>query len=136
MVTDHPYAWQPDDRATRPSCGQCHLPPGQHQIMPGRRVYRWADITRPGDYFGPVVGYTGDLPSVSFLKPNARDADVPPRARSVQHVCSPPHIFRECPDGSLEVRQSISNLSRGDRDGASDDGWHGYLDEGNVWRQV
>jgi hypothetical protein len=72
---------------------------------------------------------------VLFLKPNARDEDAPPRARSIQHVCSPPHSFRECPDGSLEIRPSISNLLR--RGGPeTDDGWHGWLDEGHVWRQA
>lgn len=104
--------------------------------MIGRRVSSFAGIEQPGDYFGPVMGYTGDLPAVFFLKPNARDKDAPPQARSVQHVCSPPHRFRECPDGSLEIRASISNLLRGDATGQSDDGWHGYLDEGHAWRQV
>jgi hypothetical protein len=103
--------------------------------MIGRRVQSFGEIERPGDYFGPVKDYTGDLPAVFFLKPNARDEGVPPRARSVQHVCSPPHTFRECPDGSLEIRPSISNLAR--RGGPeTDDGWHGYLDEGSTWRQV
>lgn len=105
-------------------------------ITAGRRVASMTEIGQPGDYFGPVTGYTGDLPAVFFLKPNARDPDAPPRARSVQHVCSPPHSFRECPDGSLEVRPSISNLLRRDTDGHSDDGWHGWLDEGHRWRQV
>jgi hypothetical protein len=104
--------------------------------MIGRRVGSIAEIELPGDYYGPDVGYTGDLPAVFFLKPNARDEGVPPHARSVQHVCSPPHTFRECPDGSLEIRASISNLLRGDTTGQSDDGWHGYLDEGHSWRQV
>ena len=104
--------------------------------MIGRRVASLAEVERPGDYFGPTAGYTGDVPAVFFLKPNARDEDAPPRARSVQHVCSPPHVFRECPDGSLEIRPSISNLMRGDPDGRTDDGWHGYLDEGHVWRQA
>lgn len=104
--------------------------------MIGRRVGSIAEIEQPGDYFGPVTGYTGDLPAVFFLKPNARDENVPARARSIQHVCSPPHTFRECSDGSLEIRASISNLLRGDTDGRSDDGWHGYLDEGHSWRQV
>ena len=103
--------------------------------MIGRRVSSWAEIERPGDYFGPTTEYT-EIPAVFFLKPNARDEDASPGARSVQHVCSPPHTFRECPDGSLEVRESISNLLRGDMDGRTDDGWHGYLDEGHVWRQV
>lgn len=103
--------------------------------MIGRRVASFAEIEQPGDYFGPVTDYTGDMPAVFFLKPNARDDDAPLRARGVQHVCSPPHAFRECADGSLEIRPSISNLaSRGGP--GSDDGWHGYLDEGHVWRQV
>jgi hypothetical protein len=93
-------------------------------------------IEQPGDYFGPCGDYTNGIPAVFFLKPNARDADAPPGARSVQHVCSPPHTFRECPDGSLEIRASISNLLRGDADGHSDDGWHGWLDEGHAWRQA
>lgn len=101
----------------------------------GRRVASFAEIERPGDYFGPTTEYTS-IPAVFFLKPNARDKDAPLAARSVQHVCSPPHTFRECPDGSLEIRASISNLMRGDTDGHTDDGWHGYLDEGNIWRQV
>jgi len=87
---------------------------------------------RPGDYCGPVTGYTGDVPAVFFLKPNARAADAPPRARSVQHVTSPPHTFRECADGSLEIRASISDLAMG---GSESDGWHGWLDEGHSWRQ-
>jgi hypothetical protein len=102
--------------------------------MIGRRVSSLADIERPGDYYGPDG--TGGLPAVFFLKPNARDASATPEARSVQHVCCPPHVFRECPDGSLEIRPSISNLLRGDPDGRTDDGWHGYLDEGHSWRQA
>lgn len=90
----------------------------------------------PGDYSGPVMGYTGDVPMVQFLKPNARDPDAPPQARSVQHVCSPPHKFRECPDGSLEIRDSISEFRSSDKHHKYGDGWHGFLDEGHIWRQV
>lgn len=104
--------------------------------MKGRRVTSFAEITQPGDYFGPTTDYTGGLPAVFFLKPNARDEGVPARARSFHYVVSPPHTFRECTDGSLEIRASISNLLAGDVGGASDDHWHGYLDEGHVWRQV
>lgn len=104
--------------------------------MIGRRVASMTEIEQPGDYYGPDTGYTGGTPAVFFLKPNARDENAPAAARSVQHVCSPPHTFRECPDGSLEIRNSISNLLRGDTTGQSDDGWHGYLDEGHSWRQV
>ena len=102
--------------------------------MIGRRVTSMTEIERAGDYFGPVKGYTGDLEACFFLKPNARDDGVPARSRSVQHVCFPPHTYRECPDGSLEIRPSISNLLSRDTTGQSDDGWHGWLDEGHVWR--
>jgi hypothetical protein len=102
----------------------------------GRRVQQFADITRPGDYFGPARGYTGESEACFFLKPNARDEGLPPRTRSVQHICFPPHTYRECPDGSLEIRPSISNLCAGDVGGNTDDGWHGWLDEGHVWRQA
>lgn len=66
--------------------------------------------TEPGDYCGPIIG-----------------------ARALQHVVSPPHTFRECSDGSLEIRASISDKAR---DSNESDGWHGYLDEGHIWRQV
>jgi hypothetical protein len=44
-------------------------------------------------------------------------------------VVAPPHTYRECSDGSLEIRASIGDM----HDGISD-GWHGYLDEGHEWR--
>lgn len=107
------------------------------RITHGRRVDSFAEIERPGDYwYDPAGSLTGSVPAIFFLKPNARDEDAPRAARSVQHVVSPPHTFRECPDGSIEIRASISNLLRGDTTGATDDGWHGYLDEGHIWRQV
>lgn len=94
--------------------------------MIGRRVATLQDIKQPGDYAGPISGYTGDLPSVFFLLPNSRDADAPPGQRAIHHVCTPPHTFRECPDGSLEIRASIG----------AQPWWHGYLDEGHSWRTV
>lgn len=87
---------------------------------------------QPGDYCGPIVGWTGDKPAVFFLKPNARDADAPPNARSVQHVVSPPHVFSEEPDGSLTITASISDRRAG---GGESDGWHGYLTKGE-WIKV
>lgn len=63
----------------------------------------------PGDYCGPLEGYTGGKPAVFFI-----------------HVASPPHVFTEQDDGSLEIRESI----------LADTGWHGYLDAGNTWREV
>lgn len=101
--------------------------------MIGRRVQRFEDIEVPGDYYGPVES-DGKV-VVYFLKPNARDADAPKHARSIQHVSSPPHVFRECADGSLEIRESIGD-TRSRQPELGSDGWHGYLDEGHVWRQV
>ncbi len=79
---------------------------------------------------GPITGYTGDAPAVFFLKPNARDSGVEAMTRSIQHAVSPPHTFRECPDGSLEIRESLGDMHEG-----GSDGWHGYLDEGHWWRK-
>jgi hypothetical protein len=92
----------------------------------GRRVQSIGEIERPGDYCGPVRGYTGDKEACFFLLPNARDEGATGGQRSVHHVCFPPHTYRECPDGSLEIRASIGAMPF----------WHGYLDEGHVWRQV
>lgn len=84
--------------------------------------------TEPGDYCGPIEGYSGGRPAVLFLLPNARDEDVPAWARSVHHVTSPPHTFHEEPDGTLTIRASIltSTSVNGDRV----DTWHGYLTRG------
>jgi len=90
-----------------------------------------------GAYYGPVSGYTGDKPAVFFLKPNARDPDPPLSARSIQHVCSPPHTFTEEGDGTLTIAPSISDRKHDGHGGLlnESDGWHGYLERG-VWREV
>jgi hypothetical protein len=94
--------------------------------MHGRRVATIADLELAGDYCGPITGFTGpDLPAVFFILPNGRDPDAPAGARSVHHVVSPPHTFRECSDGSVEIRASIGAMPF----------WHGYLDDGHVWRE-
>jgi len=73
----------------------------------------------PGWYCGPLLGYTGPgVPSVSYMLPNGR----------IGHVTSPPHSFRECPDGSLEIRNSILHT---EAEHGFD--WHGYLNEGDLW---
>lgn len=104
----------------------------------GRPNVNLAYPFEPGDYCGPIIGYTGDLPAVFFLKPNARDPDVPAHARAIQHVTSPPHTFRECPDGSLEIRNSIGDMhpvwgDGGEVVGQESDGWHGFLNSGHRW---
>jgi hypothetical protein len=100
--------------------------------MKGKRLPLGEWPKEPGDYMGPIM-LDGVL-SVFFLKPNARDPDAPKIARAIHHVNIPPHRVRECPDGSLEIRESL-----GDRhteiDGEVSDGWHGYLDEGHEWRK-
>ena len=88
-------------------------------------------LKQPGDYCGPILGYSGDRPSVFFLKPNARDPDAPRSARSWQYVVSPPHTFKEEPDGSLTITPSISDK----RGNSESDGWHGYLTKGE-WHKV
>ena len=106
--------------------------------MKGKRLPLGEWPKEPGDYMGPIKGYSGDLPAVFFLKPNARDPDVPAHARSIQHAVSPPHRFRECADGSLEIRESLGDLHEshdGEKRIHVSDGWHGYLDEGHEWRK-
>jgi len=92
-------------------------------------IARPPEFERPGDYCGPLLGFTGDKPAVFYLLPNGRPGDIP------HHVVSPPHTFRECADGSLEIRNSILHqgfISEREPDGS----WHGYLDEGHSWREV
>lgn len=82
----------------------------------------------PGDYCGPASGYTADKTAVFFVLPD--DGNLQPGDRGIRHVCSPPHAFRECTDGSLEIRESILSVL------PTGNGWHGYLDEGHIWRRV
>lgn len=92
----------------------------------GRRVATIADIERPGDYCFPVTGFSDvGEEACYFLLPNAHDEDGQPGQRSLHHVTFPPHTYRECDDGSLEIRASIGARPF----------WHGYLDEGHVWRE-
>ena len=107
--------------------------------MKGRRLPLGEFPKEPGDYMGPIKGYSGDLEAIFFLKPNARDPDAPKLARPVHHVTCPPHTYRECPDGSLEIRASLGDMHTiGAAEGGTtqeSDGWHGYLDEGHEWRK-
>ena len=98
--------------------------------MIGRRVASIAEIERAGDYCGPIRGYTGDVEACFFRLPLEGD-DLPPGSRSLHHVAFPPHTYRECDDGSLEIRASIGAHGSG-----TEYVWHGYLDEGHVWRSV
>lgn len=77
----------------------------------------------PGQYMGPMRAF-GVEQAVVFRAPEDTV-----KHNSICHVTAPPWRFRECSDGSLEIRESIAML-RGD----GSHFWHGYLDEGNVWR--
>jgi hypothetical protein len=98
--------------------------------MKGHRIKfdgKFPTLEQPGDYCGPFMGWTGDKPAVFLLKPNARDPDAPKRARSVQYVVSPPHVFTENPDGTLTITASIGDLAG---ENSESDGWHGFLTKG------
>lgn len=89
---------------------------------------------QPGDYCGPFDGYAGGKPAVFFRLPVTPDDEGDPMMGlgGIRHVVSPPHVFTEQPDGSLEIRESLGC------DKQPDDTyrWHGYLDAGNRWRVV
>lgn len=106
--------------------------------MIGRRVATFDEIERPGDYCGPreLVNGKGEhiARQVLFLLPIHQGTDKfdrPTRGSGLHGVQEPPWRFRECPDGSLEIRESIA-CGRHDSGGEY---WHGYLDEGHVWRE-
>lgn len=122
--------------------------------LPARRVPSMEDIERPGDYSGPTTELNAKGEpigrSVWFLLPTADpaspyghgeyDSSAAPevnratwlahRHNGLHRVTEPPWVFRECADGSLEIRASIAS-GRGDPEGEY---FHGYLDEGNRWR--
>jgi hypothetical protein len=104
-------------------------------ISPARRVATFDDLAQAGDYTGPhlVSGYPeGEWPSVWYLLPIHHGTDKfdrPDQGSGVHGCTEPPWTFRECPDGSLEIRASIGC-------GVQPYYWHGYLDEGNRWREV
>lgn len=102
--------------------------------MIGRRVASFDEIERAGDYFMGRAEYPdGVRRMVWFLLPiheGATKFDRPTRGSGLHGVSEPPWTFRECPDGSIEIRASIA-CGRHDPEG---DYWHGFLDEGHVWR--
>ena len=104
------------------------------RVSPGRRVRSMGELERPGDYFGPVRGWTGDKEACFYVLPVCG-----PRGSGrfhINHVCFPPHTYRECSDGSLEIRDSILHKAEQPDYQPCKDAFHGYLDEGNTWRQV
>lgn len=111
---------------------------------PARRVATFDDIERAGDYFyvrhGEPDSVEGEAASLWFLLPihaGATKFDRPTRGSGLHRIAEPPWTLRECADGSIEARASIA-CGRHDVDpetGATlGEYFHGWLDEGNVWR--
>jgi hypothetical protein len=106
-------------------------------LSPARRVASFDDLAQAGDYTGPrsvIYGPGDERAAVWFLLPGHKGKDKfdrPDEHSGLHGVYEPPWVFRECADGSLEIRESI-----GCGDAGAGYYWHGYLDEGNVWRQV
>lgn len=118
--------------------------------MIGRRVATFDDIHLAGDYCGPEEITLKVDPEtqepiemgrvVWFLLPIHEGTDKyerPTRGSGIHAVYEPPWVFRECDDGSVEIRESIA-CGRHDVDKETNEPlgeyWHGYLDEGHVWR--
>ncbi len=98
------------------------------------------EMGQAGDYYGPTdeVDHEGNVVGrgVWFLLPTHEGASIyerPTPGSGLHRISEPPWTFRECPDGSLEIRASILC---GKTEETPAGYWHGYLDEGNVWRQV
>ncbi len=117
---------------------------------PARRGDTFDDLERAGDYYYVRHGSAddddqdenveGEAASLWFLLPiheGATKFDHPTRGSGIHRIAEPPWTFRECADGSIEARASIA-CGRHDVDpetGATPgEHFHGYLDEGNVWR--
>lgn len=74
-------------------------------------------LEKPGDYYGPVMGFSADRPAVFYLLPIESPEPV------LAHVQSPPHVFTEEADGTLTITASILT-------NWVDGSWHGYLTKG------
>ena len=109
-------------------------------ISIGRRVDSMAAIERPGDYYLNEAGTVGANDRALWFclpidDPAGIDTELPDgttyKRSPLLRITEPPWTFRECPDGSIEVRASILTYQM---DGTTPR-WHGYLDEGHAWRE-
>jgi hypothetical protein len=88
------------------------------------------ELTQPGDYCGPLTGFTGDRPAMFFRLPIPLEQNVPRHHRAMNHIEFPPHGMVEEADGTVTITGSIGSMKQ--------DGtflWHGYLEKGS-WREV
>jgi hypothetical protein len=101
---------------------------------PARRVAEMDDLERAGDYCLDQVLVKGEpVPQVWFLLPIHEGDSIferPTEGSGLHGISSPPWTFRECDDGSLEIRASILC---GRTDERPEGYFHGFLNEGNVW---
>jgi len=106
------------------------------KVTIGRRVPTFSTMTRPGDYCADTIIDDGKTKRcVWFLLPTHEGVSVydrPTRGSGLHCVTEPPWTFRDCADGSIEIRASIA-CGRHDPEGEY---WHGFLDEGHRWREV
>lgn len=100
---------------------------------PARRVHSMDDLEQAGDYYGPTdeVDQEGNVTGrgVWFLLP-IHEFERVTEGSGLHRVSEPPWSFRECADGSLEIRASILC---GRTDERPEGYFHGFLNEGNVW---
>lgn len=117
--------------------------------MIGRRIQHvegndpYHELELPGDYTLVTEGrYSHDgRPSVYFILPVPGPWVADPLVidgvvvmddhKHIASCAQPPHEFRECADGSLEIRASILVTQRWK---GHEWQWHGYLDEGHIWK--
>lgn len=92
------------------------------------------DLEQAGDYCLDLVTVKGaEVPQVWFLLPIHEGGSKFERiteGSGLHGISSPPWTFRECDDGSLEIRASILC---GRTDERPEGYFHGLLNEGNVW---
>lgn len=81
------------------------IPAGPPQFHTPQTVLRHA-----GEYYGPIVGLTGDMPAVFFIPPwvEVKQAQMP-SPHQFGHVTSPPHTFIEESDGTLTIAEAVGS---------------------------
>lgn len=112
-------------------------------LSPARRVDSMDAIEHPGDYFyNPNADPNGDH-SLWFMLPTAvsQDSFAEPRSlhNGLHRIASPTWTITENADETISAQPSIAIEGHDpavDEPGGHHQFWHGYLDPGNVWRQV
>jgi hypothetical protein len=102
-------------------------------LSPARRVLSFDSIANAGDYCLSDVLHGDELkPQIWFLLPTHKGQDKfdrPDEHSGLHGISMPPWTFTVHTDGSVSASPSIGC-------GGQPYYWHGYLDPGNVWRQL